>query len=276
MGIDKNDIRNWVIYKITSPSGRVYIGKTCNYKQRIWQYKHSAKGQKLLKNSFQKYGFDAHLFEIVEAFNRELSYVNEREIFWIKEFKSNSVKYPEMRGMNLTDGGEGTMGHKFTPEQLKRLSDSHIGQLNWRKGKPMSQEYKDRISKTIKGTKYPVDRKRRTFSVEQRKAVSEFHKGNTFRKGKKLTEEQKERMRIIHINKFGKPVLQYNKDGVIIAEYISLSDASNKTGIPKRHICANIKVKHQKKYFFRYKHKNSFTNFTFQRRVFKRQEIKVA
>ena len=54
------------IYKITSPSGKIYIGKSINIQKRFKQYKKSlGKGQPLLNRSFLKYGIDNHVFEIV-------------------------------------------------------------------------------------------------------------------------------------------------------------------------------------------------------------------
>jgi len=42
-------------------------------------------------------------------------------------------------------------GYKFTPEQLKRLSESHMGQKAWNTGKPWSEEHKKLLSKIHKG-----------------------------------------------------------------------------------------------------------------------------
>lgn len=55
------------IYKITSPSGRVYIGQSIDIEARIknhskWMYS-TCKGK--LQNSFKKYGFEKHTFKIV-------------------------------------------------------------------------------------------------------------------------------------------------------------------------------------------------------------------
>jgi len=55
------------IYKITSPSGRVYIGQAVNIKKRLARYKAlDCQEQTKLHRSFVKYGFDAHIFEVIE------------------------------------------------------------------------------------------------------------------------------------------------------------------------------------------------------------------
>jgi len=54
------------IYKITSPSNKIYIGQSINIEKRFNQYKWSkAKSQPILHRSFLKYGVDKHIFEIV-------------------------------------------------------------------------------------------------------------------------------------------------------------------------------------------------------------------
>ncbi len=55
------------IYKITSPSGRVYIGQSVNVEKRIKHYKYlHCKKQRRLYNSLIKYGYENHVFEVVE------------------------------------------------------------------------------------------------------------------------------------------------------------------------------------------------------------------
>jgi hypothetical protein len=73
-----------------------------------------------------------------------------KEIFWIKSYMSNCVKYPEMRGLNLTDGGQGTIGYKATDELRKRLSDYHkANPSRGMKGKKISEETKNKIRSSM-------------------------------------------------------------------------------------------------------------------------------
>lgn len=96
------------IYKITSPSGKIYVGKTQNVEKRIRQYiKYASKiTQPKLQYSILKYGWDNHKFEIIEVCNNENS--NEREIYWISELQS--FHNLNKNGMNLTKGGDGGGG----------------------------------------------------------------------------------------------------------------------------------------------------------------------
>lgn len=95
------------IYKITSPTGKIYIGQTTNLKLRIRDYKsksYKLKEKTKILNSLRKYGFDNHIFEIIEQV--DISLGDEREIYWINFYKS----YNTTNGMNLTSGGKRTPG----------------------------------------------------------------------------------------------------------------------------------------------------------------------
>jgi len=56
------------IYKITSPTGRIYIGQSLSLKRRFAEYKnmHNCKGQPKLYRSFNKHSPKSHIFEIIE------------------------------------------------------------------------------------------------------------------------------------------------------------------------------------------------------------------
>lgn len=82
------------IYKITSPSGRVYIGQSVDIKVRWASYRGNCSNQVKLYNSFQKYGVHKHIFEIEEECREEV--LTERELYWQKHY--NCVE----EGLNCT------------------------------------------------------------------------------------------------------------------------------------------------------------------------------
>lgn len=88
----------WV-YKFTSPSGKVYIGITSNIIKRFSFYKnHHLLNQTAIYNSIAKYGWDAHIKEILFiSLTREQA--EQKEIELIKYYKENK------QSLNLTDGG---------------------------------------------------------------------------------------------------------------------------------------------------------------------------
>lgn len=69
------------IYKITSPSYKIYIGQSINIEKRFVHYSFiDCKSQIRLYNSFKKYGIENHIFEIIEECDIEL--LNERERYY--------------------------------------------------------------------------------------------------------------------------------------------------------------------------------------------------
>lgn len=70
------------IYKITSPTNRVYIGQSINIDNRWDKYKSlsNCKRQPRLYRSFLKYGCINHIFEIIEQCDE--TNLNNKERFW--------------------------------------------------------------------------------------------------------------------------------------------------------------------------------------------------
>lgn len=70
------------IYKITSPTGRIYIGQSINLKNREKQHKNINESKKQIKlyRSFNKYGIINHKFEIIEYC--KLEELDNKEIYW--------------------------------------------------------------------------------------------------------------------------------------------------------------------------------------------------
>jgi len=62
------------------------------------------------------------------------------------------------------------------------------GYIPWNKGKKMSLEFKEKISKALKGKKKPP------ITEKTRRKMSEAQKGNTKRRGKKMSKESREKM----------------------------------------------------------------------------------
>ncbi len=161
------------IYKISSPSGKIYIGQSGNFKERYKNYiRCKGRNQTRLNRSFLKYGVENHVFEIVhECTELEL---NELEIYYIKVYNSFNTKH----GLNLKDGG---LGGKPSDETKKRLSESHMGQIPWNKGKKTSPETIAKMSGVNnhsygkKGINHPLFG--RKHSEEQNRNHSEKMKG---------------------------------------------------------------------------------------------------
>ena len=130
------------IYKITSPSGKVYIGQTLDLKKRERSYTTSnCKQQPKIFNSIQKYGWEEHSFEVIEeVLDREV--LNEREKYWIEYFNSMN------EGLNCTGGADSKL---ISPETIEKIRQSKLGKPSPNKGKKLSEEQKKRVSERLMG-----------------------------------------------------------------------------------------------------------------------------
>jgi group I intron endonuclease len=217
-----------VIYKISSPSGRLYIGQTQNLRKRINSYKCDIKKNRKeikLHNSLRKYSWDAHILEVIEKVEDCL--LDEREIYWIAFYKTYCYEYP--RGLNMTKGGDGNNGSwmhdiKRREKQAKRFT----GNGNPFYGKHHTEEFKARKSKE----------------------VSEYNKQN----GIKVPEWGIQKSRLQKI----KPVLVYDNKGIFLREFESYVEATKFTKCSSRDIYNSVSGKrtHAKGYVFRNKTEN--------------------
>jgi len=100
--------REWTIYKITNPAGGIYIGRTCDFNTRMSRYRRwkvATIEQHRVEDSFRQFGFDNHVVDKIDQFVSDKDYADSKEMFWIRSYMSNFNKWPEMSGLNLTDGG---------------------------------------------------------------------------------------------------------------------------------------------------------------------------
>jgi group I intron endonuclease len=208
------------IYKITSPSGKVYVGQSVDIEQRWRQHRgKSRRATCKLYSSFKKYGVDNHIFEVVEECLREE--LNSKERYYQDKFNvlkeglnhllQESDEAPKVYSEETKRKmSEALKGRKLSEETKLKMSETH---------RNMSEETKCRISEARKGKKHSEETKRkmseagkgRKHTPEVRKAMSERSKGklrpphtaearermSKARKGKKgipHTEETKRKM----------------------------------------------------------------------------------
>ena len=176
-----------VIYKITSPNNKVYIGQSINFEQRCRKYKYQAfKGQIKLWNNCQKYLWNPiDNIEIIEICRR--GELDEKEKYWISKYNSY------IDGLNADLGGGTRKGFKHSKETKEKLKLANIGKKHSLEsikkiseaGKNMSDETKKKISHGNKGKK---------ITAKHKKQISESNAG------RKLTEEQKLKISKANIN----------------------------------------------------------------------------
>jgi hypothetical protein len=174
------------IYKITSPTLRVYIGQSINIERRFKYYKRiNCKNQTKLFYSLEKYGFDNHSFDIVEYC--DIKILNERERYW-QDFY-NVLE----NGLNCVLTNSRDKKFKFSKESLEKIIKSA-------KGRKHSEETKLKISKAFKNhseeTIKKISESHRGFkhSEESKLKMSESKKGNKNFLGFKHSKETKEKI----------------------------------------------------------------------------------
>jgi len=106
------------IYKITSPSGKIYIGQSENVKYRIRKHIYESKTSNLpIHNAINKYGLDnldiECIFKCDEKFSKEtVKVLNDMEKYYIKFYNSF------YSGYNLTKGGDSTIQNEETKRKI--------------------------------------------------------------------------------------------------------------------------------------------------------------
>lgn len=202
-----------VIYKITSPSGRVYIGQAIDFELRMSKYKAlSCKGQPRLYLSLKKYGFNNHVITIIEH-TRE-SELNDREAFWQKYYNVLSKS-----GLNCKIQSSGGKSGKLSDETKSKISESH-------KGKTFRKETLEKMRLAKIGKKMPEDQRKRMV-------------------GRKLPPEQIEVMRSRMIgNQYTKGIKPVNSKKVIDEStgiiYESATDAAKAIGLKRTTLTARL------------------------------------
>lgn len=134
-----------VIYLLTSPSGKYYIGQSWNIKKRWSYYKYINYGlrtQPYLFRAIKKYGPKNFKYEIIDLADNQIELDN-KETEYIKIYDS----LDKNKGYNLSSGGQGK--RTLTQEQKNKISESN-------KGKKASLETIKKLQESHKDQKMPL------------------------------------------------------------------------------------------------------------------------
>lgn len=268
--------KNYCVYVHTSPSGKKYIGQTCQSLEKRWgengiRYLEK-KNDKYIHPPFaraiKKYGWDNFKHEVV-ANNLTKEEADNLEKLLIKNLNTMNSKY----GYNCKEGGS---NGSLSEETRRRISESHKGNKNYIYGKQMSGEHKRKLSEAHKGKLVSEETRKKIseslkgennhmygkhHSDETKEKLSESHKGKILSRehkekigealkgenhpmyGKFHTEESKEKMSKSHKglltgakNPNARKVVQYDLEGNFIRILDSMSDAARELGIKSQSI----------------------------------------
>ena len=186
------------IYKITTPSGKIYIGQTQKLFMRFYDYRRM-KTNSYLKKALLKYGLENITVEILEK-DIPLEKLDEREQFYL-----DTLQPFDDNGYNICREASTTRGRKRPKSELINTieaSKKRVGELNHMFGKTHSEEARKKISQPHLG---------KVISEECKLKMSETRKINSARCINQLD--------LINKN--------------IINNFLSVKDASEKTGVSK-------------------------------------------
>lgn len=147
------DEQNFYLYKITNNiNNKIYIGKTKNINIRWTSHKTQSRRPwdkqrcEYIHKSIAKHGHENFTIEAIMCFDDEQECLN-AETATIAQLNSNNRKI----GYNLTSGGEGVSGYKYSDEQKSQMNQDkkikYLGENNPFFGKKHTKETKDKIGK---------------------------------------------------------------------------------------------------------------------------------
>lgn len=137
----------YIVYIHTSPSGKVYIGITCQTVEQRWREGRGYKNNQAFYNAIQKYGWENIKHEIVaENISKEEATKLEKEL--IEKYHATDKNY----GYNICFGGEdGWVGVHHTEEAKRKMREAAKHRTSSRKGVKLSEETKKKLSESHKG-----------------------------------------------------------------------------------------------------------------------------
>jgi group I intron endonuclease len=175
------------VYKITSPTNRVYIGQSINLRARINKYRQiNCKGQIRIYNSLLKYGTSNHKLEILETITSNIKEeLDLLECYYIGLFDCLNL------GLNSHIGGANKIPNEATKLKMSEAQKNR-DKSTYKRGHKLSESHKEKLSKAKIGKRA---------SEETRKKQSKVHTGRiAWNKGMKSINGKISKLNIINAN----------------------------------------------------------------------------
>lgn len=215
--------KRYSLYRHTSPSGKVYIGITCQPVEHRWNHGRGYMNIKKtpFKSTIIKYGWDNIKHEVLFT-NLSEERAKHLEIELIRHYRSLGIS------LNFTDGGDGC--HGCTP--WNKGIKVPFEQSNKRKGCHLTEEHKHKLSEAHKGKYVDTSHLRTAECIEKIKLA---------KIGTHRTEEEKRK--ISENSAKAKQVLEYNLDGEIIHSFKSTVEAGKFYSIDRSNVANSCRSK---------------------------------
>ena len=194
--------QTYSVYRLTCrETGKAYVGVTRKRPEERWREHADAASRgatTLLHRAIRKYGFDSFDREVLRTEEGSSEAMFAAEVGCIAQY---GTLVPG--GYNLTRGGEGTPGHKMSPEGKARLSALRTGtkastktrakMSRTRKGRPLPDSVRKALSESQLGAKNHRYGKTHTGEWKASRRDENSGEGNPFH-GRQHTDESKARM----------------------------------------------------------------------------------
>ena len=242
----------YIVYMHISPSNKKYIGITCVKPQQRWANGKGYRSQKVFNRAIKKYGWEnfKHII-LLENLTKELA--KRYEQYFVLLFKTNSCKYGNKYGYNMTDGGDSrTYDGIITEETRDKISNS-----SYNNSKKYYIDYFDLDGKYL-GT---------CFGLREASKLLNASKENIFKAliGKTLSvnnymvrhhdknnyngiDKYKLDINYDSITKYFNPVYQYSLDGTYLREFSNIREMEDITGFTAGNIVKCIKGEYNTSY----------------------------
>jgi hypothetical protein len=243
------DVKICGIYKITSPTNRVYIGQSNDIRRRLLTYFEPKGGssQVRLKASFNKHGIDLHNLIILEECEESL--LNERERSWQEYYNVLSKS-----GLNCKMTTTLDKSGKLSDETKKLIGSKTKGTT-----KTCQSTMKKVYQYTKDGTflqEYVSLREAERQTGIHASSIGHSIKGRGYSKsaGGYLWSYDKLQSHYGNVGQVGKIIQQYTLDNILIQEFESICSAAKQLNIGKSGIikCCKGKQKQCGGFTFKY------------------------
>ena len=235
-------MKRYIVYKHTSPSGKSYIGITCQPPSERWRHGEGYADNPYFYEAIKKYGWDAFTHEILlDSLTQEAA--EEAEIRLIREYRSAEREH----GYNIAPGGSMT-----SPAAETRQKMSEAQTRIWQ-----DEQKRTALSAAMRGLKrseearanISVAQKKRFERQAERDRISERQKGgHRTEEAKAKTSaslreyysnpENREAHRKIHAECTRKSHAKKVRCVDTGEVFEAVKDAGQKYGIDPRNICA--------------------------------------
>ena len=196
-----------IVYEAKFPNGKRYVGLTIkSMERRRIEHKHQSKySNRKVYNAIRKYGWENVVWKILTTCSNEEE-MKDKERHFIKKFRTLEIEF----GYNHREGGE---GGRHDEETKRRISLANSGENNgmygkpsWNKGKSLTEEHKENLSRAHKGqipwNKGKVLPKTGPLSEEIKRKIGKANSGESNGKAKVNCEIVKEMREMYSTGKY--------------------------------------------------------------------------